>query len=279
MKIKFIALFLCVVMILPMVFACGDSSDSNSGSANNNAANNDQANAGEETITEPPPTEPPTTTEAPPTEPPTTEEPTEPFVVDPSMTYWDQIAAEIAHYGFTGGTKISSGDTEEAALNKFTRRYCKREEIDISGDGVPFSDAFRLVVDDDKSGIWDVFIEAPMLARIPVPQDDIIVGAIWVKGKSHEKENTPAEFELIFRSQTDWQSLESEHPYLIKAGDEWQKVFFSGRVGRDDESSQRIYFSVCLGGYGLQEVDLGGYIAYIYPSTTENEKALSRLFR
>jgi len=270
-KIKLLALFLCAAMFLPVSFACGEKP------AETAAATT------EETITDPPttaaPTEPP-----PPTEPPTTEAPTEPFVVDSSLSYWDQILSELEWYGLKGGTKVITGDDELAVMKKLSPSNAKREEMDVSGENVPFSAAYRVYTQKEIDNFWEAAYATAFTKDVKTQPDDFIVGVLWVKGKRLEESDSydledPAQFYLGIKTPTDnWASEGEIEPKGVQFAqqDEWQKIIFVGRVLNEEPQLSAVSFNFYIG-YGIQEFNVGGFIAYHFPSTPEHEKAVIKL--
>jgi len=269
--IKLLALFIAAATLIPMTFACGEKPD-------------DAAKATEapvEEVTDPPPTPEPTTPE--PTDPPTTEAPTEPFVVDQSLAYWDQIESELAWYGLTGGTKILPGEDEAALMKKFNAGNASKEEFDVSGEDVPFNAAYRVTVKKDQVNFWDASYNCTFEKDVPVEQDDLIVGAIWVRGvRLEETEQFMADdfpqYYLAVKTPTDsWATEGDMSPNGIQfAEPEWQKVFFCGRVINEESKSNSMQFQIFIG-YGNQQLDFGGAIAYHFPWTPDNEKVTWKL--
>ena len=281
-KIKCIALFLCILMLMPVVLACGEKSA--------DTAKATEAEGATEAATEapvatdpPPPTEPPTTTEPPPTEPPKP-----PFVADPNLSYWDQIYSELEYYGFKGGVKALTGETEAELMKKMSISNGKREELDLSGDNsVPFSAAYKIWTTKDQTNFWDASYGINLLKDLPVSEGDIIAGVIWLKGKRiGESEmyaaDDPVTYHLAVKTPTDWGTESNMNPPgdIEFDGDGWQKVFFTANVMYEADApnspepgkSQNMIFNLYIG-WGLQEFEVGGVIAWVFPLTDENELA------
>jgi len=276
--VKIMAFLLCVLMILPMISACGEKPD-NKDSANNNTT---AGNAGTEPEATPAPTDPPT--EPPPTDPPTTEEPTEPFVADENLSYWEQIYSELEWFGMTGGTQIFGGEDEAALMKKFSPNNAKREELDLSGDdSVPFSAAYKVYTTKEVPNFWEASYSSSLMKDMPVEQDDLVAGVFWIKGRrTEESENfmddDEAQYYLAIKTPTDDWATEGDMNIsgVQIAGEEWQKVYFCGRIMNEEKQSSTVGLNIYIG-YGIQEFEIGGLIAYWYPSTPENEKASWKL--
>ena len=268
MKMKLIALLVLAAMLIPMTFACGEKADDETPKATESA--------GESAPTEAP-TNPPTT--QPPTDPPTTEEPTEPFVVDSSLSYWEQIEAELAFYGLSGGAKIFPGEDEAALMKGFGAGTCKKAELDISGEDVPFSSAYRVTTEKDTDEFWNASYSRSCEKDVPVEEGDLIVGVMWVRGlrlSETEKffDDDPPQYYLAIKTATDnWATEGDVTPNGVQfAEEEWQKVFFYGSVLNEESKSQNLQFQIFTG-YGNQQLDIGGIAAYTFPWTSDNEKA------
>ena len=251
---------------MPMIFACGEKAET---------ANSGSGSTTEAEITEAPtpaPTPEPTTPE--PTEPPTTREP---FVVDSNLSYWDQIYSELEYYGLSGGTKILAGEDEAALMKGFSGGGTKKEEIDVSGDNVPFSAAYRVVTAKDTANFWDASYNRALEKDHPIQEGDLIVGVMWVRGaRLSETDNftmdDAPEYYLALKTSTDnWGSEGGVEPSREQwAKSEWQKVFFYGNILNEEPKSSNVQLQIFLG-YGNQQVDFGGIIAFWFPWTKENE--------
>ena len=258
-----------------MIFACGEKPAEDTGSTVGDNKETENAGAAEPP-TEPPPTDPPE-----PTEPPTTEEPTEPYVADPSLSYWDQIQAELEHYGLAGGERIFKGDDEAALMKSLGTNNNKREELDLSGDdSVPFSAAYKVWTTKDMVNFWDANYSTNLWKDVPVEMDDLIVGVIWIKGRRLEESeqylmDDPAQFYLAVKTPTDdWGTEGNMMPSGVQiAEDDWQKIFFCGEILNEESSSSNVSFNIYMG-YGIQEFEIGGVVAYKFPWTAENANAV-----
>lgn len=268
---KRILIFVFIILILTFfVSACGEKADSTD--------QKDKAGT-EAPVSEAPAakavTEPPL-----PTDPPTTEEPTEPFEPDPAQSYWEQIESELAWYGLSDGFAVFNKEGENELMKKFSPGGVKREELDISGDNVPFSAAYRVTLAKDTTNFWDANYTCLFESDLPLEQDDLIVGVIWIRGarlgetESYMEEDEP-QYYLAIKTPTDEWATEGEtEPRGVQiAGENWEKVFFAGRIMNEEAKSNDVRFQIFMG-YGNQYLDIGGILAYCFPSTTENEKAV-----
>jgi len=268
-KLKLIALFLCAAVLVPMTFACGKSGDTGSTTAADSTANSSSD-------TTPAPTTPPTTPAL--TEPPTTTEaPTYP-TVDPSLPYWDQVTKELANHGLTGGVQILPGTDEADLMKQIGVGACTKAELDVSKDNVPFTSAISLTVSSDPANWWEIDCKTPLVKDVPVEQDGLIVGVLWVKGTRNpgstlRADDDPPEYYLALKTPTDNWGSEGEMTPLGNQfpTDKWQKVWFQGRILNEETQSSTVIFEIFLG-FGFQEIDIGGLTAYYYPSTPDNEK-------
>ncbi|MCL1858898.1 MAG: hypothetical protein FWF92_06655 [Oscillospiraceae bacterium] len=271
-RIKLTALFVCVILLLPMIFACGEKADTASSTTNAPSITEAQ-------ITDPPtdpPTEPPT--DPPPTDPPTTWEP-----IDPNLPYWEQIEVEMSRYGLTGGTKCLPGEDEAAVMKGFGTGNSKKEELDLTGENVPFSAGYAVTVAKDTDNFWDASYTRALEKDLPVQQDDLVVGVIWIKGErlsetdSYAIEDAP-EYYLAIKTSTDnWATEGGVEPSREQwVEPEWQKVYFYGYIMNEEEKSQSVQLQIFIG-YGNQRLDIGGIIAYWFPYSRDNEAAALKL--
>ncbi|MCL2099764.1 MAG: hypothetical protein FWH24_04935 [Oscillospiraceae bacterium] len=272
-KLFALLLFTAIVFVL-ILTACGDTPAEGSGAPAETAPE-------QEPITEPAtpaPTDPPTT--AAPTEPPTT---TEPFVLDESMEYWDQIKAEMAHYGLTGGIPVFIGDSDEELMKRVGATNTRRTEIDISGDGVPFSFAYSYELSREVENFWDANASVNFARDLPAEQDDLVVGCMWIRGRrTGDSELYMAADEpmyyLAIKTPTDnWGTEGDMTPAGERSASEnWEKIFFSGRIMNEETQTSQIVFQIFMG-YGFQEIDIGGLVAFKFPSSRDNERAAVNL--
>jgi len=290
LKFKLLALFILIAMLLPMTLACGDKPADAGSDAGNGAAGDDAGEpAGED---KPPPTDPLPTDPPPPTEPPPTEPPTEPFEVDASLSYWDQIYSELEWYGLSGGVMIFNADNIDAdpdefgLMRRFSTNNMRREELDVSGDGVPFAAAYHVYNTREVPNFWEAGYSAAFKRDIETNADDIVAGVIWIRGKRTEDSpeymadaGDPAEFYMAIKTPTDeWASEGSIEPFGIQMAeeDEWERIMWTGRVVNDEVQSSTMGFNIYTG-YGLQSFDIGGIVAWVFPSNSDNEKAASKI--
>ena len=290
MKIKLIALFILIAMLMPVSMACGDE-PANTGSGSGSGAEP----AGQETTPEPTPAPTPAPTDPPPpTDPPTTEAPTEPFEVDSSLSYFDQIYSELEWRGLTGGVMAfnaanadNDGLPDEASLMKrFGLSNARREEMtpEQIGDGVPFTSAYTVRTSADQANFWEAGYSSAFARGLDTNQDDLVVGVVWIRGRRLEEseqfmEDEPADFYLAIKTPTDeWASEGEVQPQGRQSAneEEWERIMFTGRVINEETQSSNMGFNIYIG-YGVQEFDIGGIVAWIFPSTTDNEKAAMRI--
>ncbi|MCL2772376.1 MAG: hypothetical protein FWD71_03415 [Oscillospiraceae bacterium] len=271
-KLKLIALFLCAVMLVPMTFACGKSGDTGS----TTAAGTDSADTTPAPTTIPPTTPVPTTTAE-----PTTPAPTEP--IDPNLPYWQQIQIELANNGLKNGVQILPGTDEADLMKKLGANACKKTELDLSQDNVPFTSAYRYSVTTDPTNWWEIGCSMSLQKDVPIQNGDLVVGVMWIKGVRNPgstlvDDSEDPEYHLALKTPTDnWGSEGEMSPSGdVPLTDTWQQVWFSGRILNDETQSSTISFNIYLG-FGFQDVDIGGLIAYYYPSTDDTEKAVINL--
>jgi len=268
---KLVALLICAAFLLPVVLACGEKPE-------------EKATATEEAIEPttpaptPAPTEPP-----PPTEPPTTEAPIPPYEPDPKLSYWENIEAELAHYGLSGGVKCLPGEDEAALMKRFAAGNAKKAELDVSGDNVPFTAAYSVTVAKDQNNFWEASYNCALEKDLKVEEGDLVAGVIWIRGKRLAEtdqfaEDEPPRYYMALKTATDnWGSEGGVEPAREQVPEaEWQKIFFYGNVVNEESNSRNLQFQIFLG-YGNQQVDFGGIIAFLYPWSKENEKAAIKL--
>ncbi|MCL1793533.1 MAG: hypothetical protein FWG34_06660 [Oscillospiraceae bacterium] len=268
---KLSALFLCAALFLPMIFACGEKPE-------------DTKAATEAQIEETTPAPTPTPTEPPPpTDPPTTEAPIPPYEADANLSYWENIEAELAHYGISGAVKCLPGEDEAALMKKFGANGSKKEELDVSGDNVPFSAAYSVTVAKDQVNFWDSSYSCALEKDLEVEEGDLVVGVFWVRGQRIAEtdqfaEDDFPEYYLAVKTATDnWATEGGVEPSREQFVDpEWHKIFFYGNVMNEESNSKNLQFQIFLG-YGNQRVDFGGITAYLVPWSRENEMAAIKL--
>jgi len=287
LKIKLIALFIMLTMLMPLSLACGEDPAGSGSAAGNTTAGEP---AGEETTPAPTPepTPPP-----PPTDPPTTEPPTEPFVLDESLSYFDQIYSELEWRGLSGGVLAfnaanadNDGKPDESGLmRRFGANNTRREEMtpEEIGDGVPFSVAYRVWTSKDMDNFWEAGYSSAFARDLETNEDDLVVGVVWIRGRRLEESDDfdadePADFYLAIKTETDnWASEGEVQPQgRQSAEEEWEKIIWTGRVVNEEAQSSRLGFNIYMG-YGIQEFEIGGMVAWVFPSTPDNERAAMRI--
>jgi len=273
MKIKLTAIFILIAMLLPMNLACGDKPEAGS-------AGNDTPDAVEET---PEPTPAPTPAPTEPTTEKITEPPTEPFKPDESLAYWDQIYSELEWYGMKDGVKIFNGEDEAEVMRRFSANGTKKEELDLTGENVPFSAAYTVRTSKDIDNFWEAAYATNFLKDIETAADDIVAGVFWIRGRRTEESDAfmldePADYYTAIKSPTDnWASEGQMEPFgRQSAAEEWERIMFTGRVVNEEAKSSDMSFNIYMG-YGIQEFDIGGIIAWVFPSTQDNEKAAIKI--
>ncbi|MCL2158780.1 MAG: hypothetical protein FWH48_05160 [Oscillospiraceae bacterium] len=270
-NVKLAVLFVCLALLLPQVFACGEKPEQ-------------AASATEDAIQETdPPTTPTPTEPPPPTDPPTTEAPIPPYEPNADLSYWENIEAEFEHYGLVGGTMCFAGEDEAALMKKFTANNAKREELDLSGEDVPFGAAYSVTVAKDQVNFWDSSYTAALEKDIPVQEGDLVVGVMWIRGQRLSEteafmEDDFPEYYLALKTATDnWGTEGGVEPSREQFAEaEWQKVYFYGNVMNEESNSKNLQFQIFLG-YGNQRVDIGGIVGYIYTWSRDIEKAAIKL--
>ena len=275
MKLRLFAMLIIAALVL---MACGDGGGTPVGTA---APTEEAAEPADISATEPEPepTEPPPT-EAP-TEPPPPPTTREPFVPAENMSYWEQIEAELAHHGLSGGVPVFQGDNEEELMRRLSANGTRRTEIDVRGYGVPFSSAWTFAVQREAANFWEANASISVMRDLDTEIDDLIVGCVWMRGRrtaatdSHLEDDPPVVYFAIKTPTDDWASEGDATPrgeQFLQGGDEWQRVFFYARVMNDEVQSANMSFQIFMG-YGLQEIDIGGLIAFKFPGGIENERA------
>ncbi|MCL1858908.1 MAG: hypothetical protein FWF92_06705 [Oscillospiraceae bacterium] len=268
---KFVALILCIAMILPVIIACGDKAeeaDKNTEAANNAAGDGDNNAATPEPTPAPAPE---------PTPEPETEPPTEP--IDPNLPYYEYLDEEFARFGFTGGDRIMGDTEEEVNTSAFHAKDCSRTALDISGDGVPFEYAYRYEITslpNPEDEFWQKACEANFRADKTLAESDIIAGCVYVRDGGGEN---PAQFYFAIKTPTnDWGSEGDMNIALmeLESGGGWQKVYFYGESSCDEDPASTALFELFLG-YEPHSIDIGGIYMMRYPSTGENMKATMKL--
>jgi len=173
-------------------------------------------------------------------------------------------------------------------MASFTTSNDTKAELDVSADKVPFTVAYRVTVAKDQVNFWEAAFNCALAKDVPVKQGDLIVGVMWVRGKRTADSaadaatpfamGDPPQFYLALKTPTDnWGSEGEMSPTGVQdATDTWQKIWFSGRILNEETQSSTVGFNIFLG-YGIQEMDIGGVLAYYFPSTDATEKAVMDL--
>ena len=240
-----ISLILCVFMLAPMLFACGEGSTE----ATTDGGAATEGNVEEATTPEPTPE--PTTPE--PTEPPTTYEP-----IDPSLPYFEQMDIEFERFGFHDGGDVLTLEPadEKAVLDKMaTNGSIKKEALDVSGDDVPFTAAYTYDITAEAANFWDINVTGQFASDLTFTAGEIIAGVVWVRNAGGEN---PGQCYFAIKSPTDeWATEGAMNLNIYEATDEWEKVYFYGEVINDEPVGINIQFQMFMG-YGPMKLDVGG---------------------
>lgn len=239
-----LAMLLCFAMFLSLMFSCGTKTEDDNGAA---------TEAGTEApVEETTTTEAPTTTEATTPAPTTTEAPTEP--IDPSLPYYEQLEIEFSRFGFHDGDFVLAAD-EESTMKKFSANGCKKTELDVSGDDVPFDHAYSIDITKEATNFWDISYTASFSKDYTFTAGDIIAGVLWLRDGGGEN---PGKIYLAYKTATDnWGSEGAMNINLVEAEDGWKKIYFYGEAVNDEAKGNNLQFQIFLG-YGIHKVDIGG---------------------
>jgi len=264
---KFFTVLICLALMLPLLMACGEKAEE----ADSSGTTPDSNAAGGEDVTTIPPTDPPTEPE--PTEPPPTEPPTEP--IDPNLPYYDYLDVEFGRFGFSGGDRIVA-DTEDGVAEAFRAKASNKIALDVSGDGVPFTAAYRYEVPDLVENFWDAAAETNYSADKTIAEGDILAGCVYVRDGGGEN---PAQLYFAIKTPTnDWGSEGdmSINSVELEPGEGWQKIYFTGEFSCDEDPASTAIFCMFLG-YEPHTIDIGGIYMMRYPATSENIKATMKV--
>ena len=247
--LKITALILCVVMMLPLTAACGEDGDEN-----------EQLTTGaDEFLTDPPATKP----------------------IDPELPYYDYLDEEFARFGFTGGDRIAA-ETEEAVMEKLKPKGCARTLLDLSGEDVPFTFAYRYEVanmPEPAGWFWQITAETYFDGGKTITEGDVLAGCMYVRDGGGPN---MSRFYLAIKTPTDkWASegAMNVHSYsMADYGEGWHKIYFYGEFLNDENPASTAMFHVLLG-FCLQTLDIGGIYIMRYPGTADNIEATFRMPR
>ena len=265
MKLKIIALFMCVAIILVMAAACGEKDENEKSAGDNEKAEETTPAPIDETKT-------PATTQAP-TDPPTTEEPTEP--IDPNLPYYEYLDVEFARFGFVGGDRIVA-ETEQAVMDAITAKgFCSKSPVEVDED-VPFGTIYRFTITDLAAEMWETAAELKFSGSKTLTEGDIIAGCMYVRDAGGPN---PAQFYLAIKTPTnDWGSegdMNVNH-FELEPGDGWQKIYFYGEAAVDEDPASTAIFEFFMG-YDPHTIEIGGLYIMRYPDTVENMKATMKM--
>ncbi|WP_207586542.1 endo-1,4-beta-xylanase [Halomontanus rarus] len=155
------------------------------------------------------------------------------------------------------------GDTESDARSQYwveTSDFGTAEELDVSGDEVPFSEATRFEVTEEPDENWDVQLRTAEWASDPyrsVDAGDVMLGVAYLRAP--EGEGTAQYVADNSQSET-WNAVASDDYQEPPA--EWQRYFFpiefdAAADGGLDESDYEWSIQFHLG-FDVQTVDVGG---------------------
>lgn len=265
---KITALFLCLVMILPLAAACGEKTENPPADSNESQSLDENATSEQTEESEP------ETTSAPTTEPPTTTEPEpEPEPIDPSLPYYEYLDEEFKRFGFVDGDRIVA-DTEQALMDTFRAKGCTKTAVDLSGQDVPFQYAYKYEITAESTDFWDKAAECNFSASKKMAEGEIIAGCVYIRDA---KGSNPAQAYFAIKTPTnDWGSEGNMNVNLVEAGEEWQKIYFYGEVVVDEDPASAAVFTLFLG-YEPHSIEIGGLYVMRYPATSANMKATGKM--
>ena len=262
---KVMALIVCIALMLPFAAACGNKTNDAAGTTTT-ASGDTSAAAPDTTVATTEPTTPA------PTDPPTTVAPTVP--IDPNLPYYDYLDAEFARFGFTGGDRIIA-DTEQAVADaQRIKGNVTRSPLDLTGEKVPFTVAYRYEVTDVSANFWDTALEANFSADKTMKEGDIIAGCFYIRDAGG---TNPAQVYLAFKTPTNnWGSEGNMSVSLIEPDKTWQKVYFYGYNAVDETPASNAVFEMFMG-YDPDTMDIGGLYIMRYPATDANVAAAEKM--
>jgi len=165
-------------------------------------------------------------------------------------------------------------------MKKFSSNGTKKELLDVSEENVPFSIAYTVRTQKEIENFWEASYSISLWKDVPTEVDDLVVGVLWIRGRRTAESDSydmddPPDYYLAIKTPTDnWASEGSMKPQGRRsAGAEWEKVFFCGSVINEEPVTSVMSFNIYMG-YGIQEFDIGGIIAYKFPWTSDNDRAV-----
>lgn len=258
-----LAMLLCFAMLLSLMFSCGTKKDEDNSATQANKET--EAPVEETTAT----TETPTTTEPTTPAPTTTEAPTEP--IDPSLPYYEQIEIEFSRFGFHDGDFVIAED-EQSVMKKFSTNGCKKTELDMTQEDVPFDYAYSIDITKEAANFWEISYNAAFSKDLTFTAGDIIAGVLWLRDGGGEN---PGQIYLAYKTATDDYNSEGVmNVNLVMAEDGWKKVYFYGEAVNDESKGSNLKFEIFLG-YGIHKVEIGGI--YIKRFSEDQFKAAANM--
>jgi len=269
-NLKLITLLLAAVLIMSMLFACGENSDTGATSADGDSGDAVAAEPiGEESVPEESAAEeivPEETTE--PIEPEPELEP-----IDPTLPYYEYLDEEFRRFGFTNGDWIVA-ETEAEVMDALRGKDCGRTSVDLSGQDVPFGYAFRYDVTRSSENFWDIAAELNFSANKTITQGDILAGVVWLRDAQGAN---PSEAHFAIKTPTnDWSGEGDMNISWLETPAEWTKIYFYGEFPVDENRASDALFTLFLG-FEPHSIEIGGLYIMRFSSTSENTRATAKM--
>jgi len=171
---------------------------------------------------------------------------------DPDDPYYSTLVEDLSEMDLPAGEFVYADDeagTFDAYSATGTDDYAETEELDVSGDDVPFSEAIRFDVNDQWENSYDVNFRADVEDR-PVEEGEVLLAVVYLRSPTDGAEvNYHARYDAEYSNEV----ANGQQPTL---GSDWERYYF--RIDYSVGADAGNWWTELWLAYGEQTVDIGG---------------------
>ncbi|QLH78806.1 endo-1,4-beta-xylanase [Halosimplex rubrum] len=178
-----------------------------------------------------------------------------------SGSYYDTLtgdlsALDLPEPGFVyGETESDTWSAYEFGVGD----YGTVEDLDVSGDSVPFAEASRVSINGTQENDYNANLRADV-GDMPVEQGDVLLGVAYLRGPDGSAQATYAAQESASTGFNNW--AEFTGPSI---GSEWERYYFPIQFGAAADAGS--WWTEFWLAYDEQTVDIGGLALLDYSDT------------
>lgn len=185
----------------------------------------------------------------------------EPQWPEPDDEYYQTLVDDLSEMDLPPAEFVH-GDTEDAAFSQYwastgdEESYGASEDLDVSGDDVPFSKAMRFTVEEVPPEEWNVQLRTADWHSDPyrsVESGDVMLGVAYLRAPEGEGE---IQYAVENTQSTQWNSVVNETRQY--PDDEWARYYFPVELAADANGSEFEWTTQLHFGAAVQTIDVGG---------------------